>query len=441
MEEILAFFGFLYFRGALSQNNVQLKYLFNPVQGHHVYSSIMSRNRFIFLKRCISYDSFETRAEKWKKDRFAAFKVVFESFNDQCTKHFVPDDYLSLDETLYATRQQINFRSYNKGKPARYGLLYRSICSARRPYIHFTNIYAGKPTEIQSEHYIQGGNDELVLSLVNGLSRRAKLDGRNISMDQLYGSIPVAKALLERNITVISTLNQNRKGLPDEIKNIKERGEFSVKSCYETSSPLSLHSYVVKTKSTGKRNVLLLSTHNVYRGVTKDDKRKPYIYKIYDFTKSGVDIADQMMSSCTTSSKSKRWTNIALSHCLDCCCINANTIYGLNVAKKESRDFAWDLAMALAKPFVQARSINGLTTPVRAKLSLFLGSNELEEQVVNRNDEDGKCKECLQDSKRKGQKEKKNKLYRLKSQCSKCDGFVCKKHSDITCRSCILKMH
>ena len=203
-----------------------------------VQRSIMSRNRFIFLKRCISYNIFETRAERWKKDRFAAFREIFESLNDQCPKHFVPDNYLSLDETLYVTRQQVNFKTYNKSNPARYGLLYRSLCSASRPYIYFTNICAGKPTEISSEQYIQEGNDEVVLSLANGLSRHDKLDGRNISMDRLYGSIPVANALLERNITVISTLNQNRKGLPDEIKNIKERREFSVKSCYETNLPL-----------------------------------------------------------------------------------------------------------------------------------------------------------------------------------------------------------
>ena len=56
---------------------------------------------------------------------------------------------------------------------------------------------------------------------------------------------------------------------------------------------MSLHSYVVKTKSTGKRNVLLLSTVEPLLVVTVMMERKPQIYKVYDFTKGGTDIIDQ----------------------------------------------------------------------------------------------------------------------------------------------------
>ena len=56
---------------------------------------------------------------------------------------------------------------------------------------------------------------------------------------------------------------------------------------------MSLHSSVVKTKSTGKRNVLLLSTLEPLLVVTVMMERKPQIYKVYDFTKGGTDIIDQ----------------------------------------------------------------------------------------------------------------------------------------------------
>ena len=46
----------------------------------------------------------------------------------------------------------------------------------------------------------------------------------------------------------------------------------------------NISSYVVKT-SKGTKNVLLLSTVEPLLGVTKDDKRKPGLYKVYDFTK------------------------------------------------------------------------------------------------------------------------------------------------------------
>ena len=42
-------------------------------------------------------------------------------------------------------------------------------------------------------------------------------------------------------------------------------------------------------------------------GVTKDDqKSKPQMYKLYDFTKGGTDIIDQKMGTYTTKSKSRK---------------------------------------------------------------------------------------------------------------------------------------
>ena len=438
-EEIMALLGLLYFRGALGQNHIGTSFLFNPVMGHHVYSAVMSQNRFTFLLRCISFDDPSTRPQRWLKDRFAAFREIFEKFNQQCASSYIPDAYLSLDETLYATRQQINFKTYNKSKPARYGLLYRSICSAERPYIHFTNVYAGKPQDQNSAHYISGGNFELVNKLVDGLGAFQNLKGRNISMDRLYGAIPTARHLLAKGITSIATMNKNRKGLPAEIKDTAGRDILSVKSLFLDGQPLSVHSYVVKTKSTGLRNVLLLSTHNVYPGVTDDDKLKPYIYKVYDYTKGGVDVADQIMGSCTTSSKSNRWTIVALSHLLDSSRINGKTIFISNVNEIDSREYAWNLAMAMSKPFVQSRSINGLQRDARLKMDMFLNQPlqvATAEVQPNPDSSSGRCSSCIKSIQGQDHKAKKDKLYRVSTKCKKCRIFVCKKHTVPLCIDC-----
>ena len=94
---------------------------------------------------------------------------------------------------------------------------------------------------------------------------------------------------------------------------------------------MSLHSYVVKTKSTGKRNVLLLSTLEPLLAVTRDDgKKTPQIYKLYDFTKGVTDIIDQQAQYYTCKVKSNRWKIAAFSYILDNSCINASTILALN---------------------------------------------------------------------------------------------------------------
>ena len=70
----------------------------------------------------------------------------------------------------------------------------------------------------------------------------------------------------------------NRKGVPDEAKEAKNRELLSSEIYWDESSPLSILSYVVKT-SKGKKKVILLSTAPPISRITKDDgKSKLGIY-------------------------------------------------------------------------------------------------------------------------------------------------------------------
>ena len=42
--------------------------------------------------------------------------------------------------------------------------------------------------------------------------------------------------------------------------------------------------------------------------VTVNDKTKPFMYKVYDYAKGGIDIPDQRMGSYTTKAKTRKWT-------------------------------------------------------------------------------------------------------------------------------------
>ena len=66
-----------------------------------MFSAVISRNLFAFILHNLPFDSESTRAERWKKDRFTANREFFEKLNNQCMLVLAPDDYLSLDETLY----------------------------------------------------------------------------------------------------------------------------------------------------------------------------------------------------------------------------------------------------------------------------------------------------------------------------------------------------
>ena len=224
-------------------------------------------------------------------------------------------------------RHQTAFRQYNPKKPHRYGLLVKSLNDARVPFTYKAAPYSGKPKDGNGPYYIDH-TENYVKYLVEEFEKDASLLGRNISTDRLYTSISLANWLLERGITTVGTLNTNRIGIPDGIKQTKDREEFNVTCHVDSSGNLYLTSYAVRTKSKGKKNVLVLSTMRPLPGATRDDGyHKPTIIKLYDFTKGGTDIVDQLNYCHTRRSRTFIWDVVALFYMLDTIRVNSKTIW------------------------------------------------------------------------------------------------------------------
>ena len=182
--ELIAWIGLLYLRGVFGFTKKSCHYLWNEEYGHALFRTAMSQNRFMFINANIRFDDIATRPERWRHDRFAAFRVVFEKFFANCATVMAPDDYLSLDETLYPTRGNISFRQYNKNKPARYGLLFRSISSARMPYTYTSLAFSGVPVDEPGPDVYVPGVDNLVKKLVERLERQSTMSGCCITYDR-----------------------------------------------------------------------------------------------------------------------------------------------------------------------------------------------------------------------------------------------------------------
>ena len=214
----------------------------------------------------------------------------------------MPSEYLAIDETLYPYRGSIKLRQYNPNKPAKYGLLYRSISDSTIPYTYFTLPYAGKP-EAPNQYYVTG-TDKYTEYLVESLKKQVDISGRNISMDRYFTSVSIAKYLLANKITLVGTMRSGRVGIPNEMKEIKQREDLSTMYAFTEGNKLLLVSYVVKKKS-GKRNVLVLSTMHKDVKVTKDARLRPHVTAFYDRTKGGVDEMDMIAGNYTTKFKTR----------------------------------------------------------------------------------------------------------------------------------------
>jgi len=461
--EIRAFIGLMYIRGFAGMNNHDVAHLYDPLLGPPHFGATMSKNRFQFLYACITFDDFASREHRWKHDRFAAIRELFETFNRNCSTHVVPEEYLCIDETLYPTRNKISFKQYNPSKPAKYGLLFKSINAVTYTYTHCMIPYCGKPTEDETAYYVSGV-EGAVKYLVQNLQKHVDLQGRNITFDRLYTSVSLAQWLLTHNITCVGTLQCNRRGIPSEVKDTKERELLSYQCFWEsTQNQLVLHSYVVTTKSSGRRNVLLLSTVQPILGVTKDDgKKKPAIYKLYDFTKGGTDVMDHRIGNYTSKAKSNRWTLTAFAYILDVCRVNASTVLALNKKidprKQDSYNFGTDLALSLIRPHIQRRPLAGLQKNIKNKMFLLLGQSEAESRpsqgrqirdtfMAGLQDDihpkkrsaqssRSRCVSCVNEIIGPEYRKKLQSLSRNRNQCQICEESMCTNHTVQMCKQC-----
>ena len=91
------------------------------------------------------------------------FAKFLKNLTKKCGKFLVPNDYLSLDETLYPTRKQISFKQFHPNKPAKYGMLYKSIKACRYPFTFSTAVYSCKPKAEPTFYYTPGTSQAVKL--------------------------------------------------------------------------------------------------------------------------------------------------------------------------------------------------------------------------------------------------------------------------------------
>ena len=247
----------------------------------------------------------------------------------------------------------------------------------------------------------------------------------------------------------------NKRCIPAELKDTTSRDAPSYKFMFDqTCDKISLHSYVVNSKSSGKKNVLALSSMPVILGTTKDDgKQKPAILKFYDFSKGGTDIIDQRMGNYSVNSMSPRWIMTTFAYLLDTARVNAQTIHSMNAGtdprKSISFQFGWDLAIALVTPHIRSRKnslLKKLNSKTLSKMNLILNDSEDDARSIEDQNlfphppispKRNRCVSCIEALRNtSGAAKLYSKITALKTQCQCCGQSVCKQHSFIMCTKC-----
>ncbi|XP_030758825.1 piggyBac transposable element-derived protein 4-like [Sitophilus oryzae] len=420
--EIRSFIGLLYLIGTLRSSRKNLSKLWDNSRGNGLEACYltMSEKRFRFLIRCLRFDNIQDRPARRELDKLAAIREVLELFNNKFQSLFTPGEYLTVDEQLLAFRGNCSFRQYIPSKPAKYGLKVFAMCDSKTAYTVSLEPYVGKQPPGPYEQSNSG--EDIVLRLV------APVEGtnRNITADNWFTSLSLAKSLKTKKLTYVGTIRANKRELPKEFLPSKTREIKS--SLFGFQDDATLVSYCPKKN----KSVLVLSTMHFDNAIDDSTgiEKKPDIITFYNMTKIGVDLLDQLCQNYDVSRNSRRWPMVLFYDFLNISAINAYCIHkyhshGLNKCVKRA-NFLETVSWELIKPQIHRRSeIQSLPVEIRRRSKILVGVQDEPTPQEDKTGSRGRCFVCGRS---------RNKTTRR--WCVKCGKWACGDHLKDVCVDC-----
>ena len=97
--------------GALRDNGTPTSILWSKTEGNPLVMASFSRDRFLTLSNHLRFDDKETRSQRREKDGFAPLRDLWEDFNGNLSREYVPGLTLTVDEQPMPWRGRCAFFS------------------------------------------------------------------------------------------------------------------------------------------------------------------------------------------------------------------------------------------------------------------------------------------------------------------------------------------
>ena len=274
-----------------------------------IFRAIMSRNRFKMIAFCLRFDDKATRDERKQIDKFAAIREIWSDFRNNLMKCYLPGPNATIDEHLMGFRGKCPSRQYMPRKSNKYGIRFQMCANTDSCNVFDAIPYIGR-------HPGQERQKEIRANVVLQLMKSMYVSNRNVTIDNFFTSIPLAKELQTKKPTLIGTLRKNKPEILMEFLSSTSREVGS--SMFAFKDNLTLVSYVPQRN----KAVLLLSSK--HHGNEVDSKNgKPIIILEYNKTKGAVDTVSQMCHQYSARRSTKQWPLRVFYGMIDITTINA----------------------------------------------------------------------------------------------------------------------
>ncbi|XP_040203738.1 piggyBac transposable element-derived protein 4-like [Rana temporaria] len=254
MEEMRLFLGLTLNMGLSKKNELHSYWSKKPILHMPIFSATMSRSRYDKIIRFLHFcDNSQCPPRNHTDfDRLYKIRPLIDFFNEKFAELYIPEQNISVDESLVHFTGRLGIKQYIPSKRARYGLKLNKLCESSSGYVNAFRVYEGKDSQIQPPECpsYMGISGKIVWELAFPLFQK----GYHIYVDNYYTSLPLFRHLFLNKTLACGTSRKNRKGFPQSL----------VTTCLQKGESVSLRNEeVLALKWRDKKDVyMMLTIHN-----------------------------------------------------------------------------------------------------------------------------------------------------------------------------------
>ena len=194
LPELMAFISITIIRGIIRVPS--LRDCWSKNLGNPQIIETMSRVRFQNIMHHLRFDDKDTRSERAQTDKFAAISNIWGLFATNCITSYIPGQHITIDEQLFPSKTRCCFLQYIASKPDKFGIKFWVACDLKTKYVCNILPYLGKDhTRPRGERV----SENVVMRLMEPFLDK----GRNVTTDNFFTSLSLAKRLLSRKTTLL----------------------------------------------------------------------------------------------------------------------------------------------------------------------------------------------------------------------------------------------
>lgn len=224
VDELQAFLGCLVMMGIHKLPHLKCYWSSDPRLRVDSVAEVMTANRYKKIVENLHLNNNEAMLPKSDVNYDKLFKVrpLVDFLNENVRKVYEASSFFAIDESMIAFKGRSSLKQYMPMKPIKRGYKVWCLADSTTGYIVAFEVYTGKESKKSSNTL----GERVVISLAEYVRPHSL-----IVLDNFFTSYKLLQHLLEKQIYACGTVRSNSKGLPDFMRNCKNKTAKNAKKC------------------------------------------------------------------------------------------------------------------------------------------------------------------------------------------------------------------